>query len=83
MSIPEVFDEDGTLYDFINDPKGYDVSHLGASEGAIKAWELTNNNETANPANAAKISAEPEAANANAANANNNGNYLIANAASC
>jgi hypothetical protein len=40
MSIPEVFDEDGTLYDFINGPKGYDVSHLGLSEGAIKGWEL-------------------------------------------
>jgi hypothetical protein len=43
MSIPEVFDEDGTLYDFINGPEGYDVTHLGASEGAIIA--LNSNND--------------------------------------
>ncbi len=58
MSIPEVFDEDGTLYDFINGPKGYDVTHLGASEGAIIALNSNNDINTNITDTAVKIVAE-------------------------
>jgi hypothetical protein len=35
--VPEVIDEDGNIFDFINGPSEYDVHHLGATIQAITA----------------------------------------------
>jgi hypothetical protein len=38
--IPELLDEDGDIFDFINGPSGYDATHLGKTIEAIKAKDI-------------------------------------------